>query len=75
MSSGDCIFHSSRKCLLGFSLYQERLQELWIAVINAAKNPLFVLVERVRIGGGCKQVTVSCGEGRRAYEEWNKQRE
>lgn len=34
MSSGDFIFHSSRKCLLGFSLYQERIQELWIAVIN-----------------------------------------
>lgn len=69
MSSGD-YFSFIEEMFIGVFSVQELLQELWIAVINAARSPPLVLVGSFRIGGGVnKSVTVSCEEGRRGYEE------
>lgn len=43
--------------------------------MNITKGACFVLVEHFRIGDGCKQMNVSCDEGRKGYKESNRQRE
>lgn len=43
--------------------------------MNITKGASFVLVEHFRIGDKCKQMNVSCDEGRKGYKESNWQRE